>query len=366
MEAIEAAVVPEVDELTVQELELDEPGAAEVLVDLRATGVCHTDYHFYRGDYDVPKPVVLGHEGAGVVETVGENVTSLEPGQPVVLSLLPTCNTCRFCRSGRPYLCQSALDVRFEGTLLDGTRRLHGPDGPVNHFYAQSSFATKAVVPVESVVPVPDELPFEVASMLACSGMTGMGAIHNTADLEPGDDIAIFGCGGTGASAVLASRALPLGEVIVVDIVEEKLELARDLGATITVDGATTDPVETIREHAPDGVQYAFDFVGFNAAVRDQALAVTEPGGTLVLSGGAEEGAEIDLGALLAEGRSVTSNVAGSARPHLDIPRYAELYLDGKLPLDRLVGRRYGLDDLEAAFTSLENGEVAKSVITFD
>lgn len=366
MESIEAAVVPEVGELTVQELELDEPEANEVLVDLRSTGVCHTDYHFYRGDYDVPKPVVLGHEGAGVVEDVGDNVTSVEPSQPVVLSLLPTCNTCRFCRSGRPYLCPSALDVRFEGTLLDGTRRLRGPDGPVNHFYAQSSFATKAVVPVESVVPVPDELPYEVGSMLACSAMTGVGAILNTADFEPGDDIAIFGCGGTGASAVLASRAISLGEVIVVDIVKEKLELARDLGATVTVDGATTDPVEAIREHVPDGVQYAFDFVGFDAAVRDQALAVTEPGGTLVVSGGADEDAALDLGALLAEGRTVTSNVAGSARPHLDIPRYAELYLDGKLPLDRLLGRRYGLDGLEDAFTALENGDVAKSVITFD
>lgn len=366
MERIEAAVVPEAGELTVETLELDEPETDEVLVDLRATGVCHTDYHFYRGDYDVPKPVVLGHEGAGVVEAVGPGVTGVEPGQAVVLSLLPTCTTCRFCRSGRPYLCQTALDVRFEGTLLDGTRRLHGTDGEVNHFYAQSSFATKAVVPIESVVPVPEDLPFPVASMLGCGALTGLGAVLNTADLDPGDDIAVFGCGGTGAAAVLASRMISLGEVIVVDVVGEKLDLARELGATGTVDGIATDPVAAITDHVPGGVQYAFDFVGFNEAVRNQALEVTEPGGTLVLSGGADEAATLDVATLLAEGRTVTSNVAGSARPHLDIPRYAGLYLDGELPLDRLLGRRYALDELDDAFDALANGEGVKSVVTFE
>lgn len=365
MRRIEAAVVPQVDELHIAELELDDPRADEVLVDLRATGVCHTDYHFYRGEYEVPKPVVLGHEGAGVIEAVGPGVDHLSPGDPVVLSLLPTCNRCTFCRQGRPYLCQSALDVRFEGTLLDGTRRLHGDDGPVNHFYAQSSFATKAVVPVESVVPIPPELSFPVASLLGCGAMTGLGAIFNTASLKPGDDIAVFGCGGTGASAVLGANALALGTVIVIDVVPEKLRVAEQLGATRTVDATESDPVDVIEELTDGGVQYAFDFVGFDDAVRAQAIESTEPGGTVVLSGGADEEAQLNVSSILAEGRTITSNVAGSARPHLDIPRYAELYLAGDLALDQLLTQTFALDELEDAFDALTAGKGIKSAISF-
>lgn len=366
MRRIQAAVVPEVGELAVETLELDDPEPGEVLIDLRATGVCHTDYHFYQGDYDVPKPVVLGHEGAGVVAETGDGVTAVESGDRVVLSLLPACNTCRFCRSSRPYLCETALEVRFQGTLLDGTRRLHRPDGPVNHFYAQSSFATAAVVPTESVVPVPEELPFEVASMLGCGAMTGLGAVWNTATLDPGDDVAIFGFGGTGASAVLAADAISLGEVVVVDMVDGKLELAAELGATHTVDASAVDPVAAIKERVPGGVQYAFDFVGFDDTVREQALEVTEPGGTLVLSGGAREEAQLSVTTLLEAGRTVTSNVAGSARPHLDIPRYADLFLAGDLPLDRLLTRTYPLESLGTAFDDLSAGRGVKTALSFE
>lgn len=365
MHRIDGAVVPEVGELRIEELELAGPEAGEVLVELRATGVCHTDYHFYRGDYEVPMPVVLGHEGAGIVEAVGAGVSEVSTGDPVVLSLLPSCNTCSFCRAGRPYLCPTALEVRFAGTLLDGTRRLSGEDGPVNHFYAQSSFASKAVVPVESVVPVPDAMPLDVAAMLGCSAMTGIGAIYNTASLQPGDAIAVFGFGGTGAAAVLAADTLSLGPVIVVDVVDDKLSRASDLGATHTVDASSEDPVEAIRSIADGGVRYAFDFVGFDETVRADAIQVTEAGGTVVLSGGAEEDASLDVEAILEGGRTVTSNVAGSARPHLDIPRYAGLYLDGALPLDELLTRTYPLDGLLDAFEAIADGQGIKSAITF-
>lgn len=220
-------------------------------------------------------------------------------------------------------------------------------------------------MPVESVVPVPSALPFDTASMLGCGTLTGIGVVLNTATLNPGDAIAIFGCGGTGASAVLGAATISLGPVIVVDVVPEKLRLIEGLGATHSVDATEADPVEAIHDITDGGVQCAFDFVGFNDEVRNQAIEVTEPGGTVVLSGGAADDAQLNVSSILAEGRTVTSNVAGSAQPHLDIPRYVELYLDDDLPLDQLLTRTYDLDEIEDAFAALAAGETVKSAITF-
>lgn len=350
-------------DISIERLELAEPKSREVVVDLHASGVCHTDYHFYTGDYDIPFPVVLGHEGAGVVETVGEHVSSVSPGDHVVLSLLPSCQQCEYCHSGRPYLCQSALDIRFEGTLLDGTRRLRRNGEEVNHFYAQSSFATKAVVPAESIIQISKKMPLEYAASLGCAGMTGFGAILNTANVRPGDSIAIFGCGGTGANAVAAASAVSASKIVAIDVVPHKLERATELGATETINAEQADPVKTVNEITNDGVDYAFDFVGFTPEVREQAISLTRPGGTIILSGGMDQDASVNVFDAVADGKTITSNVAGSSRPHLDIPTYVNMHLNDDVDLTRIVTDRYSLDSIEEALESIAQGDTIKCVV---
>lgn len=362
MQTIEAAVLREPETLVHEQVSLDPPQREEVRIDLRATGVCHTDYHFYAGEFDVPLPVVLGHEGAGVVEAVGADVSGVSPGDTVVLSLLPPCGSCRYCTEGRPFLCQAALDVRFTGTLLDGTRRLHADGEPLNHFYAQSSFATQAVVPAASAIPVADAAPFEAVAPLGCGATTGIGAVLKTAAVEPGASVAVFGCGGTGTSAILAAAAVSATEIIAVDIDPERLDRAADLGATTTIDASETDPVARITE-STGGVEYAFEFVGNTDTVRSQAVRATEPGGTIVFSGAAAEDATVDVFELIDEGKTLHGNVAGSVRPAVDIPRYVEMYLDGALDLEALVTPDYTLAEAEAALTDLVEGHVLKPVL---
>lgn len=364
MSSITAAVLEKPEELSIKQLQLDDPKPREVLIDLQAAGVCHTDYHFYKGDYEVPTPAVLGHEGAGIVEKVGEQVSAVNPGDHVVLSLLPVCGRCEFCRKGRPYLCPNALDVRFEGTLLDGTRRLSDGDEPVNHFYAQSSFANKAVVPIESVVRVSDEIPLKIASLLACGAMTGIGGILNTAEVESGETVAVFGCGGTGASAILGAKAISAGEIIAIDVVPEKIKKSKTIGASHTLNPEKNNVIDRIAEITNGGVDYAFDFVGFNPTVRKQAVEATRPGGTIVLSGGVDEDATANVFDLTMGGKTLTSNVAGSARPHVDIPRYVRMYLNGDLPLDRLLSSTYQLNELEEAFKEIRSGSALKCTLS--
>jgi Zn-dependent alcohol dehydrogenase len=364
MHSIRAAVLRDHGDIAVESLELAGPESGEVLVDLAASGVCHTDYHFYAGEMDVPLPVVLGHEGAGTVTAVGDGVRRVEPGDRVVLSLLPSCGHCEYCAAGRPYLCQSALDVRFEGTLANGERRLHGEAGPVNHFYAQSSFATDAVVTEESVVPVGDDVPLETAAAFGCGATTGIGAVLNTADVEAGDRVAIFGCGNTGMSAVMAADAAGASAVVAVDVDARKLDAAREFGATTTVDGSEADPVERI--DALGGVDYAFEFVGHADEVREQAIAAVDPGGTVVLSGATDDDATVDLAPVVGGGKTIRSNVAGSARPLVDIPRYAAMDAAGDIDVSGLVDASYDLDDAERALEDLIEGRTVKPVLRCD
>jgi len=360
MESIQAAVVRGYGEISIESLELTPPGTGEVLVDIEASGVCHTDHHFYAGEHDVPLPIVLGHEGAGIVREVGDGVTRVEPGDPVVLSLLPSCGHCRFCASGRPYLCPTALDVRFTGTLSNGTRHLRDGSTEVNHFYAQSSFATGAVVTEESVVPVGDDISLETAASLGCGATTGIGAVLRTAGVEAGDRVAVFGCGGTGMSAVMAADAAGAREVIAVDVDPDRLDVASDLGATGTIDTRETDPVDRIEEIG--GVGHTFEFVGHTNEVRQQAIESVERGGTAVLSGAATDEASANLTSVIGEGKTVVGNVAGSVRPLVDIPRYAAMAASGDLDLGALV-ESYDLADAEAALEDLVAGEAIKPVL---
>lgn len=365
MRTIEASVLADTRDLETRTLGLDDPAGNEVLVDIRATGVCHTDHHVYAGNQSIPLPAVLGHEGAGVVEAVGSGVTSVSPGDRVVCAMTVWCGTCEYCATGRPYLCERSMAVSYGGTMLDGTRRLHDGDDPINHFFAQSSFATAAVVPANCAVPVPDDVPFEVAALLGCGASTGIGAVLNTAGAGAGDSIAVFGCGGVGMSAVMAADAISAGPIIAVDLVPDKLDVAVDLGATHTVDPEDEDPVDRIRELTGGGADYTFEFIG-NPAVMTQAVESARMGATAVLVGaaGRDEAIPISGFEFLPAGKTVRGSVGGSIRPPVDIPRFARMDAAGDLDLGALVSATYGLDELDDAFAAMEAGDVIRGVLT--
>jgi len=361
MREITAAVTHEPETHTVERVTLDDPKPDEVLVDVRATGVCHTDYHAYTSERTA-FPVVLGHEGAGVVEAVGNDVTTVKPGDHVVLWVLPSCGDCQYCQRGQPYLCQARKETR--GRMMDGTRRLSHGDEPIDHFYAQSSFASMAVVPERQVVPVDETLPFEIGALLGCGVTTGIGAVTNIAAVASGETVAVFGCGGVGAGAILAANAVSAGEIVAVDLDAETLARMREIGATETIDASATDPVATI-DAAVGAVDYAFECIGAPATVT-QSIEALGPGGTAVITGTSDsDPAKIDLG-LFTCGIEVIGNIVGFTRPHVDIPRYVTMYQNGDLDLDAILTDRYELDELDDAFEALETGEGIRSVVRFE
>ncbi|WP_226043110.1 alcohol dehydrogenase catalytic domain-containing protein [Natrinema sp. DC36] len=361
MHEITAAVTHEPGTHTVESVTLKDPKPNEVLIDVRATGVCHTDYHAYTSDR-TEFPVVLGHEGAGVVDAVGSNVTTVDSGDHVVLWVLPSCGDCQHCQRGQSYLCQARKDTR--GRMMDGTRRLSRSDTPVNHFYAQSSFASMAVVPERQVVPVDETLPFEISALLGCGVTTGLGAVTNIAEVESGETVAVFGCGGVGAGAILAASAVSAGEIIAVDLDAETLATMREIGATKTIDASATDPVTAIDDYV-GSVDYAFECIGSPPTVT-QSIEVIGPGGTAVITGTSDsDPIELDLG-LFTSGIDVIGNIVGFTQPHVDIPKYVTMYQNGDLDLDAILTDLYEIDELDDAFEALESGEGIRSVVRFD
>ncbi|WP_436348282.1 alcohol dehydrogenase catalytic domain-containing protein [Natronorubrum sp. FCH18a] len=358
MHEIDAAVMREPERLSYESVQLEEPKPEEVLVDVRATGVCHTDYHAYTNQ-EIDCPVVLGHEGAGVVEAVGDRVTAVEPGDHVVLWVLPSCGHCEYCSSGQPYLCPKHTETR--GRMPDGTTRLRGDDGPINQFFAQSSFASKAVVPERSAVPIRTDVPFEIAALLGCGIPTGIGAVTNTADVGPGDDVAVFGCGGVGASAILGADLIGARSIVAVDIEPEKLDAMRGLGATDVIDASSTDPVEEIHR-LTGGVDYSFECIG-RPQTLEQAFESLGRGGTAVVTTTKDTGTfEIDGGAF-PRGVSIVGNMVGSIRPRVDVPKLANLYAEGRLDLDALLTDTYPLPELDEAFDALRDGDGIRNVV---
>jgi len=361
MHEINAAVMREPEKLSYESVTLDEPKEGEVLVDIRATGVCHTDYHAYT-NAETQCPMVLGHEGAGVVEAVGDQVSRVEPGDHVVLWVLPSCGDCEFCVSGRPYLCSLHAEIR--GGMPDGTKRIHGDDGPINHFFAQSSFAEKVVVPERTAVPIRSDVRFEIAALLGCGVPTGTGAVLNTADVRPGDDVAVFGCGGVGASAIMGADLASARRIIAVDINERKLKQMCELGATDIVDASATDPVEEIHR-LTNGVDYSFECIG-QPQTLEQAFESLGRGGTAVATTTKDTGTfEVDGGAF-PRGVSIVGNMVGSTQPRVDIPKLANLYVEGRLDLDALLTDSFPLSKLDEAFTALRDGDGIRSVIRME
>ena len=351
--------------LEVTELDLDPPAAGEVLVRLHASGVCHSDLNAADGTAETPCPAVLGHEGAGVVEAVGAGV-GLAPGTRVVLSWLPACGDCAECRRDLPHLCGSAWAAMATGGLLDGTPRLSRDGEPVFHYSFLSSFAERAVVPAGCCIPVPPDVPLDVAALVGCAVTTGTGAVWRTAGVRAGEGVCVFGCGGVGLSAVMGAVVADAAPIVAVDLDEDKLELALELGATEAIvwsEGAEAT-AEQVRSASGGGVDYAIEASGRTDAGLAAFLS-TRPRGAAVLIGIPSADAVLALPAqsIVRTERRVLGSLYGSARPERDFPALLELYLRGKLPLERLISARLPLEAVERAFDSLRASSGARVVL---
>ncbi len=346
----------------IEDLELDEPRPDEIVVKVAAAGICHTDLVVRDQWFPVPLPVVLGHEGSGVVERVGSAVTKVAPGDHVVMSMA-SCRTCSYCRTGPPGYCVSHYDINFGGRRPDGSATLSGPSGPVNgHFFSQSSFATHALASEHNVVKIAPDLPLELFGPMGCGVQTGAGAVINSLQARPGTSIAVFGAGAVGLSAVMAAVVCGCTTIIAVDIVPERLALARDLGATHTIDGRTTDSVAAIRDIAGLGCDYSIDTTAVPAVAR-QAIECLALLGTCGLVGVPPTGTEltVEFHSVLF-GRFVRGIIGGDAIAQLFIPKLIELWRQGRFPFDRLI-RFYDFADIDAAAHDAEAGLAIKPVL---
>jgi Zn-dependent alcohol dehydrogenase len=350
----------------VGELELAEPGPEEVLVRLGASGVCHSDLNAIDGTAETPCPAVLGHEGAGIVETVGPRATRVRPGDHVALSWMPSCGVCEECARDLPWLCSTAWPAMAAGGLMDGTTRLSRAGEPVFHYSFLSTFAERCVVPERCCVPIPDDVPFEIAALVGCAVTTGVGAVMRTADAKPGDRIAVIGCGGVGLSALMAAVAVGADPVIAVDAVPEKLETARSLGATQTVlwQSSPESTAEAVRDGSGGGVDVAVEATGKPEAMLAAYLS-TRPRGAAVLIGIPPADAVLELPAatIPRSERRIMGSIYGSSRPERDFTTTLDLYRSGMLPLDRLVSHRLPLDEVAQAFELMKSGKALRVIL---
>ena len=351
--------------LTVEEVALEAPGPGEVSVRLHASGVCHSDWNTASGATPNPLPAVLGHEGAGVVEAIGEGVASVAEGDHVVLSWLPSCGRCFYCRAGRGNLCDVAMPAMLEGALPGGAIRLSRRGAPLHHYSFLSTFAERTVVPEASCVPIRRDAPLAVAALVGCAVMTGIGAAINRARVTPGSTVVILGAGGVGLSVIQGCRLAGALNIVAVDPLPFKRDLALELGATHTVAEAAQETLDLMRQLTEGrGADYAFVAAGAPGLVR-LAFEALRLGGTLVCIGLPPEGAEVTLPGpeLVRQEKIVTGTLYGSCRPHTDMPRVLDLYMEGRLDLDRLVTKTYGLDEINGAFADMNAGSVARGVI---
>lgn len=356
----------------VEELDLADPRAGEVRVRMLASGVCHSDLHVRDGEWDRPGPIVMGHEGAGVIEALGPGVdamaTGLEPGRLVALAWTTPCGRCRSCLAGRTWECPDS--PAYTHRMPDGTSRLSRPAGgdEVLSYCAIGTMAEAQVVPVAAATPMPDGTPPDVAALIGCCVATGVGAVTKTVPVEAGSSVAVIGLGGVGLSAVMGAVLADAGRIVAVDRVGAKLELARDLGATDTIlagaDAAAT--VAAIRDATDGGPDVCVEAIGLPTTI-EIAIGCLPNGGTALLVGMTPFGARaaFEVFPFVDGGRRIVGSNYGSAVPATDFPRYARLHLEGRLPIDRLITGRIALDGLEAAFERMRRGEGVRSVIEF-
>ena len=353
--------------LKVREVELKPPGPGEILVKMGAAGLCHSDLSVINGDRPRPVPMALGHEAAGVIESIGEGVDDLAKGDHVVLVFMPSCGNCLPCAEGRPALCEKGVVTNTQGTLLSGARRIFAGDGtPIHHHMGCSAFSEYAVVSRRSAIKVPNDLPLDEAALFGCAVLTGVGAVINTAQVRAGSTVAVVGLGGVGLASLLGAVACGARSIVAVDLSEEKLALARELGATYTVNAADPEVVDKVKKATHGGVDYAIEMAGSTKAF-ETAYRITRRGGTTVTAGLPHPNATWPMPAthLVAEERTIKGSYIGTCVPARDLPRYIDLYRAGKLPVNKLMTGKLKLDDINAGFDLLHEGKAVRQVVTF-
>lgn len=351
--------------LVIDELDLEGPGPGEVLVKVVAAGLCHSDLSVIDGNRPRPTPMALGHEASGIVEEIGRDVTRFKPGDHVVMVFVPSCGQCVPCSGGRPALCEPGAAANGAGSLLAGSRRLTRNGTPVQHHLGVSAFAEYATVSQQSIIKIDPEFDLVKAALFGCAVLTGVGAVVNTGGLEPGMSSAVIGLGGVGLCALLGAKVSGARQIVAIDLSEEKLALAKELGATHTVNAADENAIEQVKDLTGGGVDMAFELAGSVRAL-ELAYYITARGGTTVTAGlpHPEHKLGIPAVSLVAEERTLRGSYIGTCVPRRDLPRYMSLYNQGQLPVDRLLSDVLALDDINAGFEKLAAGQSIRQVIT--
>jgi NDMA-dependent alcohol dehydrogenase len=350
------------------DVEVDAPKAGEVKVRMAASGVCHSDLSVQNGTLYNALPAIIGHEGAGVIEEVGEGVDGLEVGDHIVISWIPQCGTCFFCAKDQAYLCENANLALSTGGMLDGTPRFRLDGQPVHHMAAAGTFTESTVIPAIGAVKIPKEIDLKSASLIGCGVLTGVGAALNTATIRKGDSVAVVGCGGVGLNVIQGARIAGAGEIIAVDMNETKLAMAKEFGATATVNASQGDPVGKVMEMTEQrGVDVAFEVIGLQQTI-EQTITMARRGGQAILVGVPRMDVMVTLPAFLGivlQEKTIKGCWYGSSNVHKDVPKLVELYQRGELKLDELISREIPLEDVNEALEAMKSGELARSVIVY-
>jgi S-(hydroxymethyl)glutathione dehydrogenase/alcohol dehydrogenase len=351
-------------QLEIEDISVDAPGPREVLITTKAAGLCHSDLHFMEGKYPYPCPAVLGHESAGVVEAVGSDVNYVQPGDHVITCLSAFCGYCEQCISGHLSLCENKDTHLVRGP--NEPSRLSRDGEPVHSFLHLSSFAEQMLIHEHALVKIDPEMPLDKAALIGCGVTTGLGAVFRTAKVEPGSTVAVIGCGGIGLSAVQGARIAGANKVIAVDMVPAKLELAQTMGATHVVNASEGDPVEQVKELTGGGVHNSFEAVGLKETA-EQSFNMLRKGGQATVIGMIPVGTKVEVhGVDLLGEKTLTGSNMGSNQFRTDMPRFVDMYLDGRLLLDEMVSQTIELEQINDGFDEMKTGQVARSVITFD
>tara|TARA_Y100000996_G_scaffold415341_1_gene409489 strand:- start:607 stop:1731 length:1125 start_codon:yes stop_codon:yes gene_type:complete len=352
--------------LKIQKVNLDAPGFNEVLVKIKAAGLCHSDLSVIDGNRPRPLPMVLGHEAAGIVIGLGKGVQKLAVGDHVVFAFLPSCGNCSYCHSGKAALCEPGAEANGKGTLIGGHQRIHNEGEYYHHHLGVSGFAEFAVVSSHSLIKIDKDIPFEIASLFGCAVMTGVGAVVNTAQLKFGESLLVVGLGGVGLSAILGAASAGASKIIAADINPKKRAIAKQFGAHYTIDSSEKGALEVLKDLTNGGVDVALEFAGAIPAL-DFAFHATKRGGTTVTAALPNPNAKLELSpvTLVGQEKSLKGSYLGSCVPSRDIPAYIELYKSGRLPVEKLISHRIKLEEINNGFERLAKGNALRQVILF-